>query len=136
MPEKGRTEAALEERVRRALSVDMTVDITTMGRRSGAPRRMEIWSHYFDGKVILTGSPGSRGWYANLLANPTFTYHLKERLRADLPATARPIKDEAERHAVLTRLKAISPFRQNQPMDDVEAWVKGSRLVEVTLGDG
>ena len=125
----------MDDKIRDALSVDMTVDITTAGRKSGEPRRMEIWSHYFDGKVILTGSPGVRGWYANMMANPEFTYHLKEGLHADIPATARPIQDEVERRAVLTRLKELSPFRQGQPMDDMEAWVKGSRLVEVTLSD-
>ena len=81
----------------------------------------------------MTGSPGTRSWYANLLAHPSFTYHLKERVSADIPATARPIKDQAERHATLTWLKEVSAFRQGQPMDDVEAWVSGSCLVEVTL---
>ena len=123
----------MDSNIREALGVDMTVDITTTGRKTGQPRRIEIWSHYFDGRIILTGSPGTRSWYANLQANPAFTYHLKERLRVDVPATARPIKGEAERRAVLTRLKEVSPFRQGQPMDDVEAWVKGSCLVEVTF---
>ena len=123
----------MHSNIRDALSVDMTVDITTTGRTTGTPRRIEIWSHYFDGRVILTGSPGSRSWYANLKADPSFTYHLKEGASADIPATARPIDDEAERRAILTRLKEVSAFRQGQPMDDVEAWVSGSRLVEVTL---
>ena len=123
----------MDDKVAEALSIDMTVDITTTGRRSGEPRRIEIWSHYFDGKVILTGSPGRRSWYANLVANPEFTYHLKERMHADVPATARPITGEDERRTVLTRLKALSPYRQGQPMDVVEDWVQGSCLVEVTL---
>ena len=83
--------------------------------------------------MILTGSPGSRSWYANLVANPEFTYHLKERIHADMPATAKPITDEDERRAILTRLKELSLYRQGQPMDVVEDWVQGSRLVEVTL---
>ena len=123
----------MDEKIKDALSVDMTVDITTRGRKSGKPRRIEIWSHYFDGMVILAGSPGMRSWYANLVANPEFTYHLKERLQTDLTATARPITDEAERSAVLTRLKEVSAYRQGQPMDVVEDWVQGSCLVEVTL---
>ena len=123
----------MDEKIKDALSVDMTVDITTRGRKSGKPRRIEIWSHYFDGMVILAGSPGRRSWYANLVANPEFTYHLKERIQTDLTATARPITDEAERSAVLTRLKEVSAYRQGQPMDVVEDWVQGSCLVEVTL---
>jgi hypothetical protein len=33
------------------------------------------------------------------LANPEFTFHLKGSARADLPAIARPITEEAERAA-------------------------------------
>ena len=123
----------MDEKIENALSVDMTVDITTTGRRSGEPRRIEIWSHYFDGRVILASAPGRRSSYANLVANPQFTYHLKERIHADVPATARPVTGEDERRAILTRLKELSAYRQGQPMDVVEDWVQGSCLVEVTL---
>ena len=122
----------LEKRVRDALTVDMTVDITTTGRKTGLLRRIEIWSHCLDGQVIITGSPGLRGWYANLLANPQPTFHLKRDVRADLPAVARPVTDEAERRAIFTRTKATSGFSQRQAMD-VEAWVRGSCLVEVSF---
>ena len=124
----------MDENIRNALSVDMTIDITTTGRKTGEARRIEIWSHYVDGMVLLATSPGRRSWYANLVANPQFTYHLKESIQADVPATARAITDEDERRRVLTRLKEASPFRQGQPMDDVEEWVRGSCLIEVTLG--
>ena len=125
----------MEARIRDALKTDMIVDITTTGRATGQPRRIEIWSHYFDGRVILTGSPGSRSWYANLVANPGFTYHLKEGVSADLPSVARPVRDEQERRAILGRLREVSRFRQQQGMDDLEAWVNGSRLVEVSFED-
>ena len=123
----------MDEKIEAALSVDMTIDITTTGRKTGEARRIEIWSHYVDGMVLLAASPGRRSWYANLVANPQFTYHLKETIQADVPATARAITDEEERRSVLTRLKEASPFRQGQPMEDVEEWVRGSCLIEVTL---
>ena len=88
--------------IRDALAIDMIVDITTRGRKSGRPRRIEIWSHYFDGRVIVAGSPGKRGWHANLIADPRFTYHIKHGIKAGLPAVARPIRGKAERRAVLT----------------------------------
>ena len=49
-----------------ALASDQTIDITTIGRRSGAPRRIETWFHRVNGRVYLTGTPGRRDWYANL----------------------------------------------------------------------
>jgi deazaflavin-dependent oxidoreductase (nitroreductase family) len=122
----------MDDRVRKALKVDMTVEITTVGRRTALPRRIEIWSHTLEGRVILTGTPGKRGWYANLQAHPEFTYHLKDAVQADLRATARPIRSEAGRRAVITKLKAASPWWQRQGLD-IEAWVKGSPLVEVTF---
>ena len=125
----------MDDRIRDALKVDMVVDITTTGRKSGEPRRIEIWSHYLDGRVIVTGSPGKRSWYANMGADPRLTYHLKDEVKADLPATARAVTDEGERREIFTRLKQVSRFRQGQPMKDPEEWVEGSRLVEVTFDE-
>src|SRR6266540_4334142 len=91
----------MDERVQRALESDRTIDITTTGRHSGEPRRIEIWRYRYDGRTFLSGSPGTRDWYANLLARPEFTFHLKGSAQADLPAAARPITDEAERREVI-----------------------------------
>ena len=125
----------MDEHVRDALDVDMVVDITTTGRKTGKPRRTEIWSHYFDGRVIITGSPGARSWYANLVAKPDFTYHLKGRVKADLHAVARPVTGKSERRAILGRLREVSKFRREQGMEDLENWVEGSALAEVTFED-
>ena len=120
----------LSRMVRDAFNVDMTVDITTTGRKTRRRRRMEIWSHLVDGRVIITGTPGRRGWYANFVASPEFTFHLKHAVRADLRATARPVTEESERRAIFARLKDVSRSRRQQQMD-VEEWVRGSCLIEV-----
>ncbi len=115
------------------LSIDMVVDITTIGRKSGEDRRIEIWCHLMDGKLFLAGFPGTRSWYANLVANPEVTLHLKHLEGADntdLRVRARPIVDEAERRDVLTRLGAQSAFRQRQGLE-VESWVAASKMAEL-----
>ena len=122
----------MNEGVNDALRKDMVVDITTVGRRSGEPRRIEIWAHFLEGRVLITGAPGRRSWYANLLGDPRVTLHLKGDLRIDLPATARAVTDPAERRQLLTAIKSASGFEQRRTMD-VEAWVTGSCLVELTL---
>ena len=66
--------------------------------------RIEIWYHVIDGTVYITGTPGPRDWYANLLAHPEFTFHLKDSAAADLPARATPVTGEAQRRAVFARL--------------------------------
>ena len=117
----------LDQEVQRALENDRTVDITTTGRTSGQPRRIEIWRYRYDGRTFLSGSPGTRDWYANLVAHPEFTFHLKGSAQADLPAVARPITDEAERREVIAGI-----------LDDLgrgygtlDEWVESSPLVEV-----
>ena len=100
----------MDEKPIDGLKVNMPVDITTLGRKSGEPRRIEIWSHYIHGRLIIASSPGKRSWYANLVANPHFTYHVKGQSHGDLPAVARPITDENERREILLALKAGSPY--------------------------
>ena len=76
--------------VREALERDRVIDITTTGRVSGEPRRIEIWFHNLAGRLYITGLPGRpRSWLANLSAEPRFTFHLKGSTKADLPARAR-----------------------------------------------
>ncbi|AEV85977.1 hypothetical protein ACWT_4960 [Actinoplanes sp. SE50] len=117
-----------------ALAQDRVIDITTIGRRSGEPRRIEIWFHRLDGRYYITGTPVKpRDWYANLVANPAFTFHLKETATADLPAVARPITDPAEREKVFTGLLAPLTEFTSKPGLEQEVWVAKSPLVEVTF---
>jgi deazaflavin-dependent oxidoreductase (nitroreductase family) len=118
----------MDEAVKQALVRDRTIDITTKGRTTGQPRRKEIWFHNLDGRLYITGTPGRRDWYANLLANPQFIFHLKQRVQVDLPARAMPILDKAQRQDILARI--IQRLGGNR---DLNAWVEGSPLVEVEL---
>lgn len=120
----------MDDAIRKALQTDRVIDITTIGRRSGRPRLTEIWFHRLDGRFYLTGTPGPRSWHANLLANPRFTFHLKESVAADLPARAIPITDTAQRRAILERLTARLGVAAR-----VEQWVAHSPLVEVLFDD-
>ncbi len=113
-----------------ALAQDRVIDITTTGRTSGQPRRIEIWFHNLDGRLYVTGRPGPRSWYANLLADPALTFHLKRSAQADLPARARAIRDVRERREVLSKILASIDMR-----DRLDGWVDAAPLVEVELLD-
>ena len=118
----------MNEQIQQALQRDKTIDITTIGRKSGRPRRLEIWFHNLSGRIFITGLPGRRDWYANMVTNPDFTFHLKESVQADLPARARPITHTSERKEILSQLL--------QTLDgdrDFDAWLKDSPLVEGAL---
>lgn len=122
----------MDEEVRRALGHGHTIDITTVGRQSGLPRRIEIVFHNFDGRIFISGMPSRRrrSWLANLEAEPRFTLHLKtSRATADLPATARVITDPAERAAIMPRVAAV--WRRQ----DVDVMIAHSPLIEVTVED-
>jgi deazaflavin-dependent oxidoreductase (nitroreductase family) len=119
---------ALAAAIGRVLRHGHNIDITTTGRRSGLPRRIEITFHSFDGHLYISGMPSrrTRAWLQNLRADPRFTFHLKALLKADLPATAREITDEAERRAVLEKV-ARAWNRDAEPM------VQFSPLIEVSI---
>lgn len=119
---------SLDPQATRALESDRVIDITTIGRYSGEPRRLEIWFHNVDGAIYITGMPGRRSWYANLLSNAAFTFHLKESVARDLPAMAIPIVDEERRSQVLGIITS-----RIQSRVALEKWVAGSPLVEVRL---
>ena len=91
-----------------------TVHITTTGRRSGASHRIETWLWLWGDRGFLTGPPGRRSWYANLVASPGM-------LLDGEPATARVIRDPAERLEILTAL--------GHP-----EWAPAAPLVEVLPG--
>jgi deazaflavin-dependent oxidoreductase (nitroreductase family) len=117
----------MDQDIARALRHGHLVDITTTGRKTGDPRRIEVTFHNFDGRIFISGMPGRRSWYANLVADPGFTFHLKSPVRADLPATARPITDPTERREVMERV-ARAWRRQ-----DLDRMIEYSPLVEVLI---
>lgn len=119
----------MHEAIRRALQTGELIDITTIGRRSRKRRRTEVVFHNIDGRTFISGHPGTRDWLANLKANPRFTFHLKNSIRADLPAAARLVTDAAERRAVLTRVA------EEWDGMDVDEMVKASPLIEVSFSD-
>jgi hypothetical protein len=137
----------MDERIRAALAItpasrarDRTIDITTIGARSGRSRRLEIWFYRVDGEIYLTTTPARRDWYANISANPEFTFHLKNGLQADLAAHGVPVLDPAERETVFRAVIAdlnqpSNPAGLPQPVAPLDAWLAGSPLIHVTFPD-
>ncbi|MCA9912330.1 MAG: nitroreductase family deazaflavin-dependent oxidoreductase [Anaerolineae bacterium] len=51
--------------------------LTTTGRRTGKPHKIEIWFVEHDGCYFLCSGNGTGAdWVKNILANPGVTYHL------------------------------------------------------------
>ena len=120
----------MDDAIRAALAAGQVIDITTTGRRTGEPRRIEIVYHVIDGRLFISGSPRpgrTRAWIHNLESDPRLTFHLKGAVRADLPATARVITAEEERRAVMPHIA------RNWGRTDVDTMVSYSPLIEVTV---
>jgi deazaflavin-dependent oxidoreductase (nitroreductase family) len=136
----------MRDDVRQALAIgrftpieQRTIDITTTGRRSGQPRRIEICFYRFEDSVYLSGipAPRTRDWLANLAAEPHFTFHLKHGVVADLPAVAEVITDPAERQRVFTDFVEDFNHRNGSGSDWPRAvlgeWVRHSPLAKVSF---
>jgi deazaflavin-dependent oxidoreductase (nitroreductase family) len=136
----------LPQDVRRALAIGpsasmeaRTIDITTTGRRSGEPRRIETVFYRFEDEIYLSGipAPRPRAWLLNLSAEPRLDFHLKHGVIADLPAIASVITDPDERRRILTVF--VEEFNRRRdaggpwPVAVLEDWVAGSPLAKVTF---
>ncbi|GAA2757521.1 nitroreductase family deazaflavin-dependent oxidoreductase [Actinopolymorpha rutila] len=106
------------------LAAQLTVDLTTRGRRSGRPLRVEIWWFHVDGRFVITGTPGPRHWYANVLADPHVTVHVDG---LDLAAIARPVTDPEARRRVFTDPRT-GWYREQA---DLEELVRTSPMIEL-----
>lgn len=123
----------MDERVRTALHRSQVIDMTTTGRRSGVPRRIEIFLHHDDDELFISGMPRAdrtRAWIHNITADPHVTLHLKQTFAADVPATARVVTDPAERRPYIEA--AARRWRRT----DVDAMLAHSPLVVLTVDDG
>ena len=77
-----------------------TIDLTTYGRRTGEPHRIEIWWFRVGDRFIITGTPGRRDWMANVKANPKVVVHVDG---WDIEATASVVSDRTTRREVFTQ---------------------------------
>ncbi len=120
----------MDDTVRTALDRSQTIDLTTTGRRSGEPRRIEIVLHNLGGRLVISGMPvagRTRAWLHNVEADPAVTIHLKGGVVADVEGTARVITDPAERRALL------EDVARNWGRTDVDGMMAHSPLIEVTV---
>ena len=107
-----------------------TCDLTTVGRRTGQGRRVEIWYVVVDGRIVVTGTPGPRHWLANLREDPNAVLHLRDPDR-DIAVTAEEVTDPAARRRVATEAWRLQAWYADQPYS-LEDWVADSPMVVLT----
>jgi deazaflavin-dependent oxidoreductase (nitroreductase family) len=78
--------------------------LTTIGRRTGRERTVDVWFVLDDGGILVqAGVKGERGWYANLRANPNVKVDLGGRAFVGVAEITPP--DEQSRADALFRRK-------------------------------
>jgi deazaflavin-dependent oxidoreductase (nitroreductase family) len=120
------------EATRAALNHSQLIDLTTTGRRTGRPRRIEIFLHHDDDQLFITGLPRAdrtRDWIYNIDADPHVVIHLKQSVVADVPATARVVTDPDERRPYIEA--AARRWRRT----DVPEMLRHSPLIVLTVDD-
>ncbi|MEP7192312.1 MAG: nitroreductase/quinone reductase family protein [Actinomycetota bacterium] len=110
-----------------ALPPTGTCEVSTLGRRSGRTRRVEIWYVVVEGQIVLTGTPGARHWLANLREHPEAVLHLREPA-SDLTVVAGEVTDEASRRRVTVQAWRLQPWYAAQPYS-IDDWVSDSPMV-------
>jgi deazaflavin-dependent oxidoreductase (nitroreductase family) len=75
-----------------------TVEITTLGRKSGKPHSKPIWFVYDQGHLYLqSGKEGKTDWYQNLQKHPQATLKIDT---VTVTGTAKFIADPAEKERI------------------------------------
>ena len=123
-------ERSLSEATRAALNHSQVIDLTTTGRRTRRPRRIEIFLHHDDGQLFITGMPRAdltRDWIYNIEADPDVTVHLKQSVVVDVPATARVVTDPDERRPL------IEAAARRWGRTDVPDMLRHSPLIVLTV---
>lgn len=120
----------MRNEIQDALGRSQIIDLTTQGRRTGLPRRIEIFLHSDDGRLFITGMPRAdrtRDWIYNVGANPYVVIHLKQAVVADVTAQARVVTDPDERRPLIEA--AASRWRRT----DIEDMMRHSPLIALTV---
>ena len=123
----------MDAKVRDFLDSGGIADITTTGRATGEPRRIEIRIHNIDGQIYITGFPGKRSWYANMLSNPHFTIHIKGEpgsrgLESNVECVASEVSEMDRRGDIIPKMVA----KANLP-GDIDERIRNSVFVHVEL---
>ena len=108
------------------LASTLTVDLTTIGRRSKMLRTIEIWWFHVEDRFIITGTPGKRDWLANIRQSPEVVISSPHGV---FTGTAIEIHDRSFRRRIFTH----PDLRWYTTQEGLEALVIGAPMVEIRL---
>jgi deazaflavin-dependent oxidoreductase (nitroreductase family) len=105
--------------------------LTTTGRRTGVPRRIEIWFAAADASptiYVLAGAGERAGWVRNLRADPHVSVEIGDRRFAGVARVAAP----GDPDDVAARRLVYEKYRHD---DDLEEWRATALPVAIDLDE-
>lgn len=100
--------------------------LTTTGRLSGEPHRIEIWFAIMDGCAWVNSGGGRRsGWVKNLMAEPTLELEIGDRRWS---ATATLLGPSAQHRA---RARLAQRYQGWRPGQALRGWAATSLLIRI-----
>jgi deazaflavin-dependent oxidoreductase (nitroreductase family) len=103
--------------------------LTTTGRASGRPHRIEIWFALHEGVVyLLSGGRDRSDWVRNLLADPHVTLELGDERRA----TTAGVLDAGSDEDALARRLLVEKYRSGS--DTLSGWGRTSLPIAIAWG--
>ena len=104
--------------------------LTTVGRRTGRPHRIEIWFAAEEGRVyMLSGGRERADWVRNLQANPRVTVELGDETRAGVAHVLEPGTAEDQR----ARELLVAKYRGG---NDLGGWGRAALPVMIEFATG
>lgn len=104
--------------------------LTTTGRRTGRPHRIEIWFAAHEGRLyLLAGGRERSDWVRNLRANPGVTVELGDETRVGVARVLQANTDEDR----LARELLVSKYAT--PANALDGWKQRSLPVAIELPD-
>ena len=119
----------MDDEINAALAADGTIDITTIGARSGLPRTNGDLVSSLRRPDVHHRHAGPPGLVREHAGERRFTFHLKESVNADLDARAVPVLDDRTRRWVFSQPHAWNDwYREQATFDEL---VASAPMVEV-----
>jgi deazaflavin-dependent oxidoreductase (nitroreductase family) len=100
--------------------------LTTTGRRTGRPHRIEIWFALHEGVVyLLSGGRDRSDWVRNVMASPEVILEIGDRTRATIARVLEPGASDALARRLLT------DKYQRRSGDDLAEWGRTALAVVI-----
>jgi len=99
--------------------------LTTTGRVTGKPHKIEIWFAVNDGVLyLMSGGMDKSDWVNNLLKDPAVTLRIAKQT---FKATARIVKDRKEE--AMARTMLADKYNEREPDGSLSDWAQTALVV-------